>query len=707
MVANSDSNFLKSERHRDPELSELSANTELSGIGVKGTSAKDSQMQSNSYSSSLDSARIVEPEFGWVGTKTDAAEVNFRDTAAEQNPANDFNKGSLNSWQDTGPDLQLRRKDAKEPLAAQKSAADVSDSLHFATDSLIGDEDYAELDFDTVQDADEFHSDLDLAEWSADFESVDETITALNDDDDDSSSDWATGNFAKKIEADDLHAPGNLVVAKDPEKTRFRSFLEVHHGRKSHHFAEAPWSERYAIDEALVRDWVSETVANGGACVEQIEELVSFCRGSFEFDALTDNIRRELETLDLFRDPNEHSDVQLTFELGSYDEDELVELLQSICCGSNLSPGVRRSFVSRREEKQTFLKIEASIEAMYRALVSSKYLSREVISVGQDVVDGRANPSVLTSLSFDAQRHCDVRNRFAAGLEKFSSATLAEESSLGQQTSSCVRSLKAMAVTPKFLRSLCDTSSKNADQIDGVEAVLAALEEFERAVHSSVEIYLSEMRRISTRLSDSKLESDDAFQEGFFGLKRAVEKFDFRSGNRFMTYAQYSVRQAVSRAKLDGSQTIRIPVHRHEDLRRLDGAVAAFEKRNSGKPTLDEVAKDMGEPIAKIKELLDVPRFASTFHASQVDAFDTAPDSEEVFFNFVERTAVVSDLLAELPERRRDILIKRFGFSGDEMTLEEVGQIYGVTRERIRQIEAKALDWARHPARLKQLRERL
>ncbi|HEX7365043.1 MAG TPA: RNA polymerase sigma factor RpoD [Dehalococcoidia bacterium] len=272
-------------------------------------------------------------------------------------------------------------------------------------------------------------------------------------------------------------------------------------------------------------------------------------------------------------------------------------------------------------------------------------------------------------------------------------------------------SLTTEPVNAEFLSNLRATSRQLAIHFSRVKITAAEAEK--RLIEANLRLVVS----VAKKYTGHGIPFLDLIQEGNIGLFRAVGKFQYRKGYKFSTYAHWWIRQSITRAIADQSRTIRIPVHMVEIINKLYKTIRWLSQEYGREPTVEEIGRAMDIPSERVREVLKLSKMPLSLESPIGEEGDsdlgdfvedrtTLPPAEVASRELLK--AQLTKVLFELTDRERRVLLLRFGLEDDRpRTLEEVGKEFNVTRERIRQIEAKALRKLRHPSRSRKLKDYL
>ena len=325
--------------------------------------------------------------------------------------------------------------------------------------------------------------------------------------------------------------------------------------------------------------------------------------------------------------------------------------------------------------------------------------------------------SNIKSLDLPVEKMDKLFEQLSSATSKKAKEQIAKDISAktGHQFSTANRYFEKIEMKRKRISTMIEQTTLSLDDFN---LEVKSLKQVERRVKSAksqlVEANLRLVISIAKKYTNRGLQFLDLIQEGNIGLMKAVDKFEYRRGYKFSTYATWWIRQSITRAIADQARTIRIPVHMIETINKLSRISRAKVQELGREPTADELSEDLGMPLYKVRKVLKIAKEPISLDTPIGDDEDSQlkdfiadehirdPGEATVSSNMGERTR---EALKTLTKREENVLRLRFGIDSiKDHTLEEVGQDFDVTRERIRQIEAKALRKLRHPTRSKLLK---
>jgi RNA polymerase primary sigma factor len=495
---------------------------------------------------------------------------------------------------------------------------------------------------------------------------------------------WASDARGLGIAGDGLLDMPERSVERDPEQRREANFLSVSRGKRSRLSAVAATTEGFLLTQEDCAAWLDEILERGCCTSQDVEALTSMCRGDFSMQALVANLSRELEACGLLV---EGIDDLLDPVAPKIDAEALSEALSAAATRSNRVPGDKAFALTRRREQRLFADFHAARRAALNAIMMMPETRAIALSWADALLSWRSR-AVESAGSFTP-----VAPDVEGELVFEAAASALAEGYLGDAT-------VVLDALKSGISFFCTVEERCAS-----EEVGQACRRLRHLYEDILDAHLPLARRMAARRTRDDEDVEDIFQDAFLGLGYALWRFDPDFGYRFMTFASFGIRQSILRQRTDFNSIVRFPAHRQELVNKLEALIEEHERIALPPPSPSQIAAALQIDEEMAEYLLRLPRIPVAFEEdfvelSQPDAFDEVLDRQ--------RAERVAELLDGLDVREQDILRRRFGFGDDTPhTLEEIAETYGVTRERIRQIEAKALDKFGHPSRLRALRELL
>jgi RNA polymerase primary sigma factor len=487
-------------------------------------------------------------------------------------------------------------------------------------------------------------------------------------------------------------------------------FMQVRSGgRQSIKRAVVQTGTRMSIHPELCFNWAEEVLTKGRCSLDDIDRLVADCKGNGDLEDLKINLQRNLEAAGFNLDQQIGNDADLWDAASDTSSDDLADAIEAALTRRTRLPGTQRFVMEKSRELQLLEPMMRAKQELLLRILASETAVDVILNVMDCILDGSRDPGSVSLRTIIPSRpgHVETSEVMAAtdALRSWHTTGRVMDGKRRREALAALDSLDlSLAFHKELVRRLEQFPASRAEASQLEAEILACETATERLIHE----HLPYVRRFASRNVEEGEDPEDVFQVAFMGLQRSTRRFDPELGYRFLIYASYWMRQAITRWRADEGKAIRIPVHRNEKVTKLDRALERRDVRVGGDVSDLELAEELEWTVDEVRQIREIPREAE--YPATLDDWDKLlPEpSEADVFDKAETERIVTDALAHLPERLAAVIRMRFGIGRDsEMTLEEIGQFFGVTRERIRQIEANGLRRLSHPGRKRRLQEML
>lgn len=504
--------------------------------------------------------------------------------------------------------------------------------------------------------------------------------------------DWALDLSVTRVLGEGIEAEG----AEPPNTSGDYEFLKVlGKGRQSLKRTRIQSGTRLSIQAEHCLAWATEVLQSRWIAVDDIESLVTRCQGNGDPDELYENLRRNLEAAGLAVAEERFVDENWTlWEAGSgVSAEELAEAVEALLTRATELPGTQRFIMDKSKDAQLLQAMVRARQELQIGVLGCREAVDRILATIDRVRSGEILPCVATLRAIVPSRPDQAETiEFFAAAEALKRWNDGDRVLDGKRRREALEALDALELPMEFLKQVVEAlkereaSCGDAMRLDRLVVIHDAVTD--QMIHE----HLPYVRRFASRNALEMEEPEEVFQVAFMGLQRSVRRFDPERGYRFAVYCTFWMKQTLARWRADEGSAIRIPVHRFEEVMKLDRVMEGLEQGLVDAAWHGEVAASLGWPLEKVGTLREIPRQAE--YLESTDDWDEllGASSMEDDLHSMDVRRVVAEVLSEMPERQANVLRMRFGIDcEEEMTLEEVGKVFGVTRERIRQIESKTL----------------
>lgn len=554
--------------------------------------------------------------------------------------------------------------------------------------------------FEAEADPEVFHKQHTGETISGTFVVLSDTASVVTSDED---GDWELDISPVVITGEGLVSTSETDDGNDSE----HDFLKVRgSGRQSIKRVKIQTGTRLSIDSGLCLNWAREILAKGHCTIDDIDYLIALCEGNGDPDDLRLNIRRNLETAGFNSiHPSCEYDAGLWDLRTEISADDLAESIEAILNRSTRLPGTQRFVMDKSEELHLLEPMTRAKQELHLAILASEVAVNKILATMTAIRDGLTDPGAVSLRTITPSRpdHPDTAEVMDAA-ETLRSWQLNGRVMDGKLRREAVKALETLDLSVPFHKDLVQSLKQNPACLQHSIHLDKLISDYEAAAERLMLVHLPYARRFASRNTNDGEDVEDVFQVAFMGLQRSIRRFAPERGNRFVVYCTFWMQQALTRWRADEGSIIRVPVHRHDNLMKLD---QAFNRLATSVVSDKELAVKLEWSVEQVRQARTIPRKAE-YPESMGDWDELLHAPEEDIFTEDVSKEVVEKALAELLEREANVIRLRFGIGcHTEMTLEEVGELHGVTRERIRQIEAKALKRLSNPERKYRLHQEL